>query len=72
MEIQGQIRKFIPKIVTDPPVADEIETAEEYGGANLEMIYRDLYNFQMCEYCGIPTNKNYCSESCFVANMKSS
>lgn len=69
MENQAKILKFVPKVVAaETPITEEVE---EFGGADLEKIYRDLYNFQMCAFCGIPTNKTHCSESCFVEDMKS-
>jgi hypothetical protein len=46
------------------PVEDDNEDCSSY--ADLNMIYSDLYNFKMCEFCLMPVlgDSDYCSDAC--------
>jgi hypothetical protein len=52
---------------TDVPDEDDCSSY-----ADLNKLYSDLYDFQMCDFCFMPTSTNYCSEDCYVAHTSGS
>lgn len=52
-----------------PPVA-HIEDYQATGGMSeddLNKFYSDIYGFNMCNFCGLPTPDFCCSQGCYTA-----
>ena len=62
-------------VYVEPPVADVIPittgvtpvNSEGMSFDNLNKFYQDVYNFNLCANCKIPTDDFCCGEACYEA-----